>query len=571
MSKRHTLPANPRLASASSSSSSAPTSSSAATATVSYSSLRSGNSSLPPRPRAQFSSPSFSSSSSPPPHGQHNKRKRGASNSGDGMSAPKRSFVLTYAALVHTLRSALHDDALRNAPFDKMDEAQKTKTLAAIAKHKDKPSNASLIPLLPRVNDNGVLLSYAKKLVQEHLGDPKPFYNTRHHSHGFTGFLAFFPTAFTLNKPSQHPLPLHPSLPATTPPFRDHDRLAFTDPSNTNPLLDVKRIYDEYEASGFNPPLVIERDLPFPLVECNLPPRFEIVYATTPAACDKFVLSELVESVNPDGTWTPKQNLILGFDTETTQLMWTPTDHSHPPNLLQISTHSKCLLVHQRAVQSPLPKSIEWILTHPDIKKVCASAAQEVVDLRKFGGIEAKSVLDIADMQQAFAGASRDGAGASPKSTTTTTVLASSSTMPPASPTSTPAPQSDKKVEKGLSSLAALFLGLKMRKPRAVQVGDWTKPLNARQMDYASIDAWSSLLVFEVLAGVVQQEDAWWDSCAGRRVAVVEGVHGKEWVGKLVEAGFEKVEGGLGGVTVFVEQVPGTVKEEVLKEFYECI
>ncbi|KAI9329757.1 hypothetical protein BDR26DRAFT_872162 [Obelidium mucronatum] len=463
--------------------------------------------------------------------GQYRKR-----SNNQQMSAQKRNFVMTFAGLVNTLRTSFADVSLKSSPYDRMSAENRAK----LAKKIGKSSGA----FLPIVNERGLLLGQVRSLVEHHI-DFKPYWTTRHHSSGgLSSFVAFFPTAFKINKGGGIPLEIQtPS--GTTELIHDQDRLAFT--SSDNPLLDVSQIYDEYERSGFDTPLAIASDLEFELIPCCLPNGFDIVYGTTNEICDQFVMSEIVDRVDSDGTWIPKPNTFLGFDTETTMEMWTPQDPSLPPNLLQISTPTKCLLVHQSAIKIPLPKSIHWILTHPDIKKVCANAAGEVVDLRKFN-LEAQGIEEIADAQ--VEGSVASGAGTA-----------------------------NRRVSTGLSTLAAIYLGLKMKKPKAIQIGNWTRPLNRAQMDYAATDAWVSLLVYQVLATIPQiqksgeqDENKWWDNETVRRVAVVAGYHDPKWVRLFLEAGMERIPGtGKLGITVFAERASKRVDINVLKEFYENI
>ncbi|KAJ3289130.1 hypothetical protein HDU79_004292 [Rhizoclosmatium sp. JEL0117] len=444
-------------------------------------------------------------------------------------SGPKKNFIQTYDALVKTLRLALDDEQLKSNPFDLLTPAQQEK---ALRKGKGKVPGHLLVPI---VNGRGLLSSQVKRLMEPHLPDnQKPFWSSRHFSASFFSYCSFFPTAFKINKGGN--ILVQPE--DGSDPVLDADRINFT--ASNNPSLDVAKIYDDYEKSGFDAPLLIAADLPYPLIKATLPQNYEIVYGTTKEICDSFVLSELVHKVNKDGSWTPKPNLILGFDTETTHEAFagSPKQPSRP-SLLQFSTSTKCLLVHQHALSQPsLPDSLIWVLTHPDIKKVCASAAQEVIDLKKFNGLLAQSFHDVAHPHGIDPG--RSGPS-------------------------------------GLAALSAVYLGLRVAKPRKIQIGDWTRPLGAEQMNYAATDAWTSLLVYQVLGGVPhvpafveKKGNMWWDEeSSGRRVAVVEGVHNKGWGDKFLKAGLEKVPGdGSSGFVVYAERKAGGCSEKVFQEFY---
>ncbi|ORY36432.1 hypothetical protein BCR33DRAFT_721966 [Rhizoclosmatium globosum] len=302
-------------------------------------------------------------------------------------SGPKKNFIQTYDALVKTLRLALDDEQLKSNPFDLLTPAQQEK---ALRKGKGKVPDIFLFRL--------------KRLMEPHLPDnQKPFC--------FFSYCSFFPTAFKINKGGN---------------------ILVQPEDGSDPVLDADRI--NFTASNNLP------DLPYPLIKATLPQNYEIVYGTTKEICDSFVLSELVHKVNKDGSWTPKPNLILGFDTETTHEAFagSPKQPSRP-SLLQFSTSTKCLLVHQHALSQPsLPDSLIWVLTHPDIKKVCASAAQEVIDLKKFNGLLAQSFHDVAHPHGIDPG--RSGPS-------------------------------------GLAALSAVYLGLRVAKPRKIQIGDWTRPL----------------------------------------------------------------------------------------------
>ncbi|KAJ3005225.1 UNVERIFIED_CONTAM: hypothetical protein HDU68_004703 [Siphonaria sp. JEL0065] len=502
-------------------------------------------------------------------HQQHNNNRKQHNHH---MNPQRKNFVTTYGALVNALRAALADPALRESSFDAMSQSAQQKVLATQKKKLKTEGNhhggvhlADAV-FLPVVNENGLLLGHVKRLVEAQI-DFKPYWTTRHHSQGgLSSFVSFFPAAFKINKGGKH---LNPPVmsPVTNESLPDQDRLAFV--VSNNPRLDIQQIYNDYEKSGFDTPLPIESELNFALIPCTLPERgFEIVYAATKKSCDKFVMEEIVLRVEQDGTWTPKPDIALGFDTETTQEMWVSIDPKLPPSLLQISTNTKCLLVHQAAITPSLPQSIIWVLTHPLIKKVVANAAQEIIDLRKFNGLEAKGVVDIAHEQ--VVGSVASGGGAHVR-------------------------------QAGLAKLAALYLGLRMKKPKNIQVGNWTRPLNQAQMDYAATDAWVSLLVYQVLARIPRKEiqrmkvavegredcdmedlkeevesegddGRWWEHDIVRRVAVVNGVHDQKWSKRLLDSGMERIVGtGTKGVTVFAEKPSNRVDSLVLSEFYARI
>ncbi|KAI8620785.1 hypothetical protein BC830DRAFT_1164246 [Chytriomyces sp. MP71] len=504
------------------------------------------SSSLPPRPSSssfpslfsRASSTSSSANSSSSQRGNYQNRNKGTNNTNN--NAVKRSFITSYNGLVETLARALVDDSLRIPPILTLEQAAREKLLKAA------PAHASeLLPFLPSVSENGLLLSAVKRLITAHVPkDYKPFWLTRHHSGGFVSFICFFPNTFRVIRGGR----ILQSTVLGAPAFDlvDNDRLLFASDPLTR--MDAAAIFDDYEARGFDPPLPVSADLPFDLVPCSLPKDFKIVYGTSKSICDTFVREHMVESIAKDGTWIPKPHLALGFDTETTQQYFQKADKAATPCLLQISTHTACLLVHQSAVSAAaLPESIIWLLNHPRIAKVCVSAAAEVQDLAKFAGVHAQGFVEISD-----AARGQHMGGVAPWRAT----------------------------QLGLSTLAATYLGLKMRKPRAIQVGNWKGKLSEAQMAYAATDAWISLVSWRVLqvpgrpgsdSAQAMEGDVppWWVvEDPVRRVAVTPDMRDK-WGKKLQLHGFELVHAGADGVEVYAERGSKRVDSSIINSFYE--
>ncbi|KAJ3242018.1 hypothetical protein HDU81_008890 [Chytriomyces hyalinus] len=550
-----------------------------------------GGSARSPSSNASYpSSTSFSSSSSMPLKGKRhrswqdgNKDKSNASRTNYDKQE-KRLFCVTYDALVTTLESASKEsvESIGTAPIVALFEDK-----AKFAKLKidfDLPlSEANKHLFLPPLSEKGLLIKTLQQRMTANMPKGlKAFWSSRHHSGGFASFLAFFPDTFTFVRGGGLiPNPLIPSVNlGIHSEVVDADRIRFS--SDPFVKLDPRPIFDAYEASGFDPPLCIASDLPYPLVACKLPADFELVYGTTDEICDRFVRERLVARVDESGHWIPHPNITLGFDSETTVKYFSTHDKTATSCLLQISTNSACLLVHQSAIASKrLPQSIVWLLNHPDIKKVCASAVSEVNELRKFQGVSPVNFDDISRVAQNQVVASTTAAAvsvvppASPKKSATDTVASSSTSQQP----------SQKQI--GLSTLAAIHLGLKLAKPRVLQVGDWKKPLNAAQKAYAATDAWMSLVVYQVLnvaPGVrsasveddcattaMDVENVWWadEGAPVRRVALVGADAVVKWESVVVgEYGMGVVHRGEDGVHVYAERPGRPVDAGFLRAFY---
>ncbi|KAI9329756.1 ribonuclease H-like domain-containing protein [Obelidium mucronatum] len=432
-------------------------------------------------------------------------------------NARQKRFVETFNALRIALEEALTKKSLKKSRFDSLDAAALEKL-----SNKQKCVNQHYLPI---VTEKGLLTSEVASLVKLN-GDSKPYWSTRHGS-GLPSYISFFPSLFKVNKGGE---PLLNLKKLNGEPVIDGDRLTFKSFPIPSESVNVSHVYSEYQRSGFDPPLPIASELPFDLIPCFLPRGYEIVYGTSPEICDEFVKTQIVDHVRPDGTWIPKPHTILGFDTETTVIMF--SKNASTPNLIQIATPRKCLLVHQSTVQPPLPQSIQWVLSHPDIKKVCAEAAGERKTIRKFG-IKSEGIVEIAERSQG-------------------------------------------KTQRGLATLAAMYLGLKVSKPKDLQVGDWTRPLNERQKNYAATDAWAILytqdLPKRLMGGIDETRLAqWWEDEIVRRVALVDGYHDPKWGRLFLEAGMQKIRGTECGVTVFAERASKRVPQNLLQEFYASI
>ncbi|KAJ3250729.1 hypothetical protein HDU77_006419 [Chytriomyces hyalinus] len=551
-------------------------------------------------PSSNASYPSSTSVSMPVREKRHRSWQDGNKDKSSGASKTnydkqeKRLFCVTYDALVTTLESASKEsvESIGTAPIVALFE-DKSK-FAKLKIDFDTPlSEANKHLFLPPMSEKGLLI---KTLQQRMTGNMpkglKAFWSSRHHSGGFASFLAFFPSTFTFVRGGgliQNPLRNSVNLGIHSE-IADADRIRFS--SDPVVKLDPRPIFDAYEASGFDPPLCIASDLPYPLVACKLPTDFQLVYGTTDEICNQFVRERLVARVDESGLWIPHANITLGFDSETTVKYFSTHDKTATSCLLQISTNTSCLLVHQSAIASKrLPQSIVWLLNHPDIKKVCASAVSEVNELKKFQGVSPMNFDDISRVAQnqvvhagnhvSAATATSPVVPASPNTSATdnaTTSTSSSTTF-----------QQPLQKQIGLSTLAAIHLGLKLAKPRVLQVGDWKKPLNAAQKAYAATDAWMSLVVYQVLnvapglrgasvgdgnssnAMMDVENVCWWadESVPVRRVALVGAEAVAKWEKTLVgEYGMGVVYRGDDGVHVYAERPGKPIDASFLREFY---
>ncbi|KAJ3357254.1 hypothetical protein HDU83_008067 [Entophlyctis luteolus] len=423
-------------------------------------------------------------------------------------NAAKRSFTDTFSALVSVLKESLSDPAKRIIDVTALPDRSGSKLR------------------LPSVNDYGLRVSDVKGLVESHLGlGRKPFWITRHHSGGFSTYLAFFPSVFKLNRGGATP-----STSISTKETCDVDRLTFFDQEQIRkPVnIDVDRIFDDFERSGFDPPLAIAQNLPFNLIPCNLPSNFEIVYGHNEVICNDFIKNKLFRG---NKFMTSPNNIVVGLDTETTQQMFTKQQFKQPC-LIQLSTDSSCLLVHA-AVMGKLPGSVKEVLSSKQVKKVVVGAPGDLAALRLFG-ISPENFVDVSSMQKK-----------------------GSSGM-------------------GLGSMAAKYLGLKVAKPRVIQVGDWKKTLTKSQMIYAATDAWISLLLYRVLKTPERGSDdvaEWWNdnSAVLRRFSKLS--MDLDLERRLLEDGFRKIEGSgeRGEAEIFSETLEKRVDPEFLKSLYSVV
>ncbi|KAJ3399654.1 hypothetical protein HDU80_007699 [Chytriomyces hyalinus] len=508
----------------------------------------------------------------------------------------KRLFCVTYDALVTTLESASKEsvESIGTAPIVALFE-DKSK-FAKLKIDFDMPlSEANKHLFLPPMSEKGLLV---KTLQQRMTGNMpkglKAFWSSRHHSGGFASFLVFFPSTFTFVRGGgliQNPLRNSMNLGIHSE-IADADRIQFS--SDPIVKLDPRPIFDVYEASGFDPPLCIASDLLYPLVACKLPTDFQLVYGTTDEICNQFVRECLVARVDESGLWIPHANITLGFNSETTVKYFSTHDKTATSCLLQISTNTSCLLVHQSAIASKrLPQSIVWLLNHPDIKKVCASAVSEVNELKKFQGVSPMNFDDISRVAQNQV-VLHAGNHVSATATASPVVPASPNNSTTDNATTTTSSSSNTTFQQplqkqiGLSTLAAIHLGLKLAKPRVLQVGDWKKPLNAAQKAYAATDAWMSLVVYQVLnvapglrgasvgdgcSGTAMDVEnvCWWadEGVPVRRVALVGADAVAKWEKTLVgEYGMGVVHCGDDGVHVYAERPRKPIDASFLREFY---
>ncbi|KAJ3122305.1 hypothetical protein HK100_012042 [Physocladia obscura] len=483
-------------------------------------------------------------------------------NHRDYNKSMKKSFMTSFTAIIQLLNFAFKNkETLQKSTFDKMSDTDKAKLL--LGKEK-------MVNYIPQLTERGLLLSAVGSMISQYIPTGwKPFWLSRHHSGGLASYLAFFPRVFKLNRGGAV------STDSWTTPsgnvVADQDRVSFSDSimsTVTFPVIvanpDAERIFDEYESSGFDPPLAIAADLPFPLIPCFLPVGYDIVYGVDASLCDAFIISRLVSRIEPDGTWIEHENLILGFDTESTQEFFTKQAANQPPCLLQISTQNACLLVHGSAIQS-LPQSVKWVLENPRIKKVVVSAGQEARDLAKFG-IRPASLLEIV----------------APKLDTLTpvakvAVVAKTATADEATSVISGGGEVGKR-QLSLATMAAMYLGLKMAKPRSLQVGNWKNSLSEPQKNYAATDAWVSLLVFQALQVPPpisnSNENIWWDDGQTllRRTSCFNATPAMEV--HLVTNGFEKLRGTgkeNGGISVFAERPEKRVELSFLKAVYSTV
>lgn len=187
----------------------------------------------------------------------------------------------------------------------------------------------------------------------------------------------------------------------------------------------------------------------------------EVVYTTDPVEAEAWLRNNLIDC----------SVCAVGFDIE-----WKPQFVSKKKGgvenktaVLQLGVESSCLVLHLRNMKTP-PKLLASILSDEKILKVGSGILQDVAKLKRDTGLKCVGLVD------------------------TQTVAKS---------VGTPASQS-----LGLKSLAQHFLGIQLDKPKSVSMSNWEKfPLTIKQINYAALDTWIGLKIYQHLKGMHSQTD----------------------------------------------------------------
>ncbi|KAJ7382811.1 hypothetical protein OS493_032772 [Desmophyllum pertusum] len=115
---------------------------------------------------------------------------------------------------------------------------------------------------------------------------------------------------------------------------------------------------------------------------------------------------------------------------------------------------------------SELPKSLVSIMRDEKILKVGVGIGEDVLKLKRHRGLICKGMADI----QAMGMKSLGLAAKAPKV--------------------------------GLKALAQSFVGIELIKPKRIAVSNWEDfPLTLQQIEYAAMDAWAGLRVYQEITG----------------------------------------------------------------------
>lgn len=136
---------------------------------------------------------------------------------------------------------------------------------------------------------------------------------------------------------------------------------------------------------------------------------------------------------------------VLGFDTETKPCH--RRGESHLPSVLQLATSDRVFVFRIEACGG-IPFAFP-VLCNPRVAKVGVAVRDDVRHLIRRAPFDARGFIEISDYTRK-AGVENTG----------------------------------------LRALAAHYLGFQMRKSKKVQVSDWSRRLDKRQVQYAANDAW---------------------------------------------------------------------------------
>lgn len=223
-------------------------------------------------------------------------------------------------------------------------------------------------------------------------------------------------------------------------------------------------------AAGAPPPLPIGVMTPA-LPPCSTPvpgfapPQWQLLY--DPAAIERHVRPLLDEPA-------------IGIDIE-----WRPTYVAgRPPNpvaLLQLSSHSRCVLVPVRHLRGRLPPVVAQLLASPSVWKVGCGVAEDARKIQTDCGMVCQPTLEIGEVATRLQ--SREGL------------------VFPSLP-------ADEAVRPGLRGLA-LACGFDLQKPKRVSRSNWElRPLTAEQQRYAALDAYCGVWIAKCLHALHQPHAA---------------------------------------------------------------
>ena len=185
----------------------------------------------------------------------------------------------------------------------------------------------------------------------------------------------------------------------------------------------------------------------------------EVVYTTDPVEAEAWLRNNIIDC----------SVCAVGFDIE-----WKPQYVSKKKGgtenktaVLQLGVESSCLVLHLWNMKTP-PKLLASVLSDEKILKVGSGILQDVAKLKRDTGLKCVGLVD-------------------------TQTLAKSVGIPASQ-------------KLGLQSLALRFLGIQLDKPKSVSKSNWEKyPLTVKQINYAALDAWIGLKIYQHLKGMYSQ------------------------------------------------------------------
>ncbi|KAL9967992.1 hypothetical protein ACROYT_G026316 [Oculina patagonica] len=127
--------------------------------------------------------------------------------------------------------------------------------------------------------------------------------------------------------------------------------------------------------------------------------------------------------------------------------------------VLQLGVEASCLVLHIYHM-SELPRSLVAILTDEKVLKIGSGIKQDASKLTRDRGVVCTGFIDTQEMAKSL----------------------------PLSATG----------KIGLKALAERFLGIELRKPKRIAMSNWENfPLKLRQIEYAALDAWIGLKIYQ--------------------------------------------------------------------------